>query len=287
MTIDEALGFGRRALEPTDTAAVLSARLLLQHVLRVNHPFLVAHNHDRLTAGQWETYQGLVGRAGRREPIPYLTGTAAFLGRDFDVSPAVLIPRPETEQLVEVAVAWAASRAGRLRLADVGTGSGCIAVSLALLLPAAEVEASDLYAAALEVARRNAARHGQADRIRFYQGSLLEPLAPGLDAVVANLPYVSDAEWPDLDEGIRAYEPELALRGGPDGLAPMRQLLEQARRKLAPAGALFLETGWQQGEAVQRLAKTCFPRHEIDLLRDFAGHERIVAVRPAAAGGGR
>jgi len=276
MTIDEALEYGCTHLASSPSPH-LDARLLLQHVLQRPHSYLIAHNNNELTPAQETTYRELVQRAHRHEPIPYLVGTAPFFDFELAVSPEVLIPRPETEQLVEVAATWAQTHPA-LRLADIGTGSGAIAIALARRLPTAMIEAVEISPEALTIAQQNAARLAP-DRIQLYQGNLLDPLAPGLDAIVANLPYVTDGEWTVLADGVKWYEPALALKGGPDGLALIRQLLAQAGSKLAPGGAIFLEIGWQQGTAVKQLAYTFFPEAQVTVQADFAGHDRIVVVR--------
>ncbi len=275
MTIDEALDYGRTrlALSPTP---YLDARLLLQYVLQCSHSYLVAHNNARLTAVQETDYRQLVERAGQHEPIPYLLGTAPFYDFELEVNPAVLIPRPETEQLVDTAVQWAKTHHAT-RLADIGTGSGAIAIALARQLPTATIAAGDISPDALAVARRNADRLAPG-RIHFYQGDLLTPLPSGLDGIVANLPYVTTDEWTALADGVKWYEPALALKGGPDGLDLIQQLLAQAVNKLAPQGAIFLEIGWQQGTAVTKLAHTFFPEAQVTIQVDFAGHDRIVVV---------
>lgn len=275
MTLDEALAYGRSTLTASSTPT-LDARLLLQHILQRPHSYLIAHGDTALTAEQLASYHQLLARAQQHEPLPYLIGTAPFFDFDVTVTPAVLIPRPETEQLVEMAAAWATTHKAQ-RLADIGTGSGCVAIALARRLPTAAVEAVDSSVDALTIARRNAARLAPG-RIAFHQGDLLHPLAPGLDAVVANLPYVTDDEWTALDDGVKWYEPTLALKGGPDGLDFIQRLLSQARHKLSPGGAIFLEIGWRQGTAVTHMAHTFFPEAAISLMPDFAGHDRVVVI---------
>ena len=280
MSIQQALVDGRRQLAGSPSPA-LDARLLLQHVLQRSHSYLIAHSDNLLTNSQLDSYHSLLKRAAGREPIPYLIGSAPFTGRDFVVSPAVLIPRPETEQLVETAVAWArdiVAKKGELRVVDVGTGSGCVAITMALQLPSARIEATDISTTTLEVAGHNAASHGVTDRVHFHQGSLLEPVSGRIDLIVANLPYITDHEWTTLDDGVKWYEPDIALRGGSDGLDHIRLLLNQATRRLAPGGAIFLEIGWQQGPAVQHLAQSHFPRAQVKVLPDLAGIDRIVGI---------
>jgi release factor glutamine methyltransferase len=280
MNVSEAWEYGRSHL-PDSPNAKLDARLLLEHVLGVGHSWLVAHGDVALTAVRENQYRQLLDRAARHEPIPYLVGHAPFFDLDFIVTPAVLIPRPETEQLVELAAAWGEERpSGHLpcHIVDAGTGSGCLPVMLARRLPQAVIEATDISAAALAIARQNARRHAP-DRIQFHQGHLLDPIRQPIDLLTANLPYVTDAEWTMLDDGVKWYEPAVALKGGADGLDLIRQLLQQAVTKLNPGAAIFLEIGWQQGTAVPDLARSFFPAAHVELVQDFAGHDRIVVIK--------
>lgn len=280
-TIREAWRFGRAKLSNSPSPA-LDARLLLEHVLGRDHAYLIAHDTDPLPAGVDKAYHQLLERAAAREPIPYLVGHAPFLDLDFIVSHDVLIPRPETEQLVMKAVEWAAYKRP-LRVVDVGTGSGCIAVSLARRLPQAEIIAVDVSARALGVAAANAYRFAPG-RVQFVQADLLTALAPGFDLIAANLPYIAPEEWPTLPIGVKSYEPALALDGGLDGLAIIRALLPQATERLRRGGLILLEIGWQQGEAVATAARTAFPAAAVTLLSDFAGRDRIVAIDTGRTG---
>lgn len=279
MNVQEAWDYGRFHLSTTSPTPDLDARLLLEHVLEVSHAFLVAHGDRPLSAAEQQRYLDCLQRARRKEPIPYITGLAPFYGRDFQISPVALIPRPETEQLVECAIRWARPR-GPLRIADVGTGSGCIAITLALHLPQAEIIAGDISTAALTLARANGRRLAP-DRVRFVHGHLLEPIPGPLDLIVANLPYVTEGEWTQLDDGVKLYEPAEALKGGADGLDLIGNLLEQASTRLNPAGLLLLEIGWRQGAAAQALAARHFPHAVIRLATDYAGHDRIVVIESA------
>ncbi len=254
------------------------ARLLLQHVLQVNHAYLVAHDRDVLSSEAEQHYRQLIARAKAGEPVPYIIGHAPFCGREFVVSPAVLIPRPETEELVQYALQWLADHPGS-RVVDVGTGSGCIAVTLAAERPGLEVEAVDISAEALTVAHENARRHNVAQRVHFCQGHLLQPLPATVDLIVANLPYIGTVEWPELAESVQRYEPQVALQAGEDGLLLIRELLQQAQTKLRPAGAILLEIGWQQGAAALALAREQFPAGKIQLLPDLAGLDRFVTIQ--------
>ena len=274
-TIHEARLLGRVALRGSPTPA-LDARLLLEHVLARDHAYLIAHDDEPLAVEALAGYIQALQRAAAGEPIPYLTGHAPFMGLAFIVSANVLIPRPETEQLVELAIAWARGHES-LRIVDIGTGSGCIAVSLAHRLPQAQVLAVDVSAAALTVAAANVARHTPG-RVPLVQGDLLAAIGPGLDLIVANLPYVTGPEWPTLPIGVKSYEPPLALDGGADGLDLIRRLLPQAAARLNSGGVALLEIGWQQGHAVTGLARAAFPAAEVALQQDFAGHDRVVVI---------
>lgn len=276
MTIREALQWARSQLQVSPTPYE-DARLLLQYVLAAGHTYLAAHPEQTLSAREEESFRIVVARAVQHEPIPYITGEAGFCGHEFRVSKDVLIPRPETEILVEAAVKWAQGRRA-LRVVDVGAGSGCIAVTLAQRLPQADILAVDISEAALEIARINMVRHGVANRIRLRQGSLLEVIDGPLDLIVANLPYISDPEWTSLDDGVKWYEPVGALRGGPDGLDLIGALLQQATSRLRSSAAIFLEIGWQQGEAARQLAQAYFPTAHIAVRPDYAGHDRLIIV---------
>ncbi len=204
-------------------------------------------------------------------PVPYLTGIRAFYDLEFAVTPDVLIPRPETEHLIESALQWARGRRD-WRLVDVGTGSGAIAVTLAVHLPEARVWAVDVSAAALDVARQNAIRHGVADRITLVRGDLLEPLIVAdqhVDLIAANLPYIASDELKTLP--VAQHEPLLALDGGADGLDLIRRLLVQAPRVLAQDGLLLMEIAAGQGAHVCELSAAAFPGAHVTLIYDYAG----------------
>ena len=258
----------------------LDAEILLAHVLTVERAHILAHPERRLRVAESTRYRQLVVRRARREPVAYLVGHQEFYGLDFCVSSAVLIPRPETELLVEAAIALGhVSNTQPWIVADVGTGSGAIAVSLAVNVPHVRVYATDVSAEALAVAEKNCRRHGVSGRVTLLRGHLLTPLPEPVDCIVANLPYVSRAEWESLTTGITAYEPRLALDGGPDGLEYIGELLASAGPYLRPGGAILLEIGAAQGLAVTTLAEEHFPQARVDLLRDYAGLARVVRVQ--------
>ena len=269
-------------LAPVTDAPRLEAEMLLAHTLGASRTVLMAHPERPLASGQLGRYKTLVNRRSSSYPLPYLTGSIEFYGLEFEVTPEVLIPRPETETLVELALA----RQPR-SVVDVGTGSGCIAVSLAVHLPEAVVYAIEISPAALAVARRNAERHGVSERVRLMVGDVLSP-RPGLvDLIVSNPPYVPTGECALLPASIRDYEPQLALDGGPDGLAIVRRLLAQAPAVLrepdsstgVPGGGLLIEIGADQGKAARRLARANFPQASVEVHPDLAGRDRVLEVQ--------
>ncbi len=259
--------------------ARLEAEILLMHALSLPRAELYARLGESLPPATDALFQGLVGRRLRREPAAYILGRAWFYGIELAVDPRVLIPRPETELLVETALTLVKERFGEAQpctLADVGTGSGAIAVALALNAPRARVWATDSSPGALGVARFNCHRHGVHDRVTLVAGDLLGPLRRPVDIIVANLPYVKDADLPGLAPEIREFEPRSALAGGADGLDLVRRLLAGAADHLRRRGAVLLEIGLGQGEAAVSAARAHLPGTAVDLVRDFAGIERVL-----------
>jgi release factor glutamine methyltransferase len=263
--------------------AGLEAEVLLRHALGMSRETLLANLDQPLQTEGSCTFESLIERRLAHEPTAYITGRREFFGLDIEVTPAVLIPRPETELLVEAAIDVAKPR-GRIRrgpvIADVGTGSGAVAVALALTVPRSDVYGIDISLEALDVARRNAARHGVANRVLFYRGDLLTPLPEFVDVIVANLPYVPTAEWRRLPPEIRDHEPRGALDGGPDGLDAIRALLVEAPAFLRPRGCVCIEFGFGQAEAVRELARGSLPEHAVEVRRDLAGVERVLMAAP-------
>jgi release factor glutamine methyltransferase len=228
-------------------------------------------------------FQRLVSLRLARWPLAYLTGRREFYGLELRVNRAVLIPRPETELLVDVAREQAArlaelSGSSRLTIADVGTGSGAVAIALAKHLPDAIIYATDASELALRVAAFNCRRHGVSRRVHLLHGDLLEPLPGPVDLIVANLPYVATGEFPGLMPEVRDYEPRMALDGGPDGLEMVRRLLAHAPSYVNPGGSLLLEIGAGQSRAARELARRAFPTAQVDVLPDYAGHDRILVI---------
>lgn len=290
MNVREALGQGRRLISPISDEAALEAELLLAHALRTDRVHLYQRLEEPLPRQVGAAYQALLERRLRRQPTPYIVGHREFYGLQLQVTPAAIIPRPETELVVEAALAEAErllQRRPSLTIADVGCGSGAIALALAANLPRstgsgraqAEILAIDTSARALALARRNAHRLGLTQRIRFLRGDLLRPLESPVDVVVANLPYVRDDDWQRLPPEIRDHEPRRGLYGGPDGLRAIRRLLRQAPPYLKPGGALALEIGDDQAQAVRRIAGQAFPQADIEVRQDLAGLDRVLLVR--------
>lgn len=318
--VETALATGTRRLEAAGCETPrLDAQVLLAHVLGRDRTWLYTHPQAPLAENELARFNASICRRERREPVAYITGHKAFFGLDFEVTPAVLIPRPETELLVETALQifkaqQAASIAGAtqpaqgalqpkadvhrqppavpqesknqstpstMTIADIGTGSGCIAITLAQHLPGAAVFGSDRSNQALKIARQNAIRHQVRDQITFLSGHLLEPLPAPVDLIVSNPPYISHAELvsPELAPEVRQYEPALALDGGDEGLELIQQLLAQARSKLKTGGSLLVEIGSGQGYAVSELARVYFPDAEIQIKKDLAGLDRLLAIR--------
>lgn len=260
----------------------LDAEVLLMHVLGWTRAQLYTHPEYNLDAPTLAAFESLVARRAQGVPVAYLTGCKEFFGLPFKVNRRVLIPRPETELLVERALAWGtqyAIRNTQLSVADLGTGSGAIAVSLAAHLPHATVFAIDTSAGALAVATENVRAHGLAHRIRLLQGDLLTPLSERVDLIVANLPYIPTAEISGLHGNIRDYEPVGALDGGEGGLGVIRRLIQQSPEKLLTDGAVMLEIGATQGAAATTLARQQFPTGSISVIRDYAGRDRVLEIQ--------
>lgn len=279
LTIENALGEGARALSAAGIeAARAEARLLLAHVLGLPREALLRESKNPLERAAASRFERLIARRARREPVAYLTGTREFWSLGFEVTPATLIPRPETETLVEAALAEAKGRDGALRVLDLGTGAGCLLLALLSELPAASGVGVDLSRQALEVAQRNANRLGLAGRARFVRGSWGEGLEGRFDLVVCNPPYVAETDAASLQPDVARYEPALALFGGPDGLAAYRALAPDLARLLAPGGAAILELGAGAADAVARIL-TAAGLSEAGRRRDLAGIQRCALFR--------
>jgi release factor glutamine methyltransferase len=308
-----ALKEGMARLRAADTAShTLATELLLMHVLGRDRAWMYAHVGEPLDAAKSEEFFALIARRAAGEPTQYLTGRQEFWGLEFGVTPAVLIPRPETEHVMEVALARLGERGlkihmdtgaprKRLRVADVGTGSGCLAVALAYELPHADVYATDISEPALEIARRNAMRHGVADRVHFLECDLLDavensnqsgararhtvpasaPHGTRFDLIVSNPPYVALEEAPLLQREVRDHEPHQALFGGRTGVEIYGRLIEQARELLRDRGILALELGHDSADYVRGIFDEQSGWTKVSITMDLAGIPRVLAAERA------
>ncbi len=279
---------------PGETPA-LDAQVLLAHVTGQNRAWVLAHPEASLTPEQEAALETAIRRLQAGVPLPYVLGRWEFFGLDFELTPDVLIPRPETELLVETALRWVRTHPeAAYRFVDVGTGSGCIAVALAVHVPRAMIVATDISPAALAVAQRNARKHGVEDRITFVECDLLPQTAddrpwtvnPDTSTVygppstvhifTANLPYIPTETLTGLDVFNR--EPSLALDGGPDGLELIRRLLALLTAKTDKGSLILLEIEERQGAAVEALARAAFPDADIQIKKDLAGIDRLAVI---------
>jgi release factor glutamine methyltransferase len=285
MTLDEWLGRAEAQLAegPHPDRARRDAEALLLHHIGKNRAWLMAHGDEEFAGCRAVSYAAILKRRARGEPIQYITGETEFYGLPFRVTPDVLIPRQETEHLVEKVIALCGGLE-EPRIVDVGTGSGAIAVALAHELPQARVTAIDVSDAALAVARENAQRNGVAERMVFAQGDLLEPVKGELfDVVASNPPYVPEEDRASLDVEVREYEPEQALFGGLGGMDLYRRLIPQATDTLAPGGHIVLEISYGQRRAIEALL-TAGGYEEIEFVPDLQGIARVAIARIAAGG---
>jgi len=257
----------------------LDARLLAEHVLGWTTERYVADSLSAMPDGFVDRFDALLARRSAREPFAYIVGHEEFWGLILEVTPDVLIPRPETELLVECAIARCA-RGAPVRIADVCTGSGCVAIAIAHERPAVTIRASDISDAALDVARRNAKRHGVDAHVELIRGDLLEGTAGPFDLIVANPPYVRDGDRPALQPEVGGHEPGIALFGGNDGLGLIARLAPQASSCLRSGGTLLFEFGYGQDTEIEELIASTAGLTLIELRRDLAGIPRVaVATR--------
>lgn len=258
--------------------ATLDAEVLARHVLNCDRATLLTRAQDRLPSAFGRLYEGLVQRRLAREPIAYIVENREFWGLEFEVTPDVLIPRPETELVVEEALSEFPHRPLIHTIIDVGTGSGCLAVILAIEFASASLTATDSSRPAIDVARRNAARHNVSERIAFVHGDLLAGFPGSADLIVSNPPYVPDRDAATLPPEVAQYEPAAALYAGSDGLAVIRRLFAEAPAHLAPGGRLIVEFGFQQESGVRAAAVESGWTIE-RVRRDLQGIPRIAVLR--------
>jgi release factor glutamine methyltransferase len=261
----------------------LDAEVLLRHVLNMEKEQLYVNGDAPISTGQEAMFRDLLLRRSRREPVAYITGHKEFWSLDFFVTPAVLVPRPETELLVEVALQYVTQLASGspVKVLDVGAGSGAISVCLAKEQAAMEIVAVDISAVALDVARVNAGRHGVVDRIRFLAGDLfapVEPLPETFDLIVSNPPYIRTGELSMLAPEIREWEPMIALDGGPDGLDTYRRMIEEGHSYLTTGGSIVLEIGADMASAVADLFSRSGCYGPASLYQDYTGKDRVIAA---------
>lgn len=273
MSLRQTLSLAREMLARGNIEdASLEGELLLRHALGIDRTRLYLDFERELSPEEEEAFWQLVSRRLSGEPTAYIIGHTEFYGLDFYVDPRVLIPRPESELLVEEALNlvwehWLST------IAEVGTGCGAIAISLALQLPEVRIYATDISASALEVAWLNCQKHRVGDRILLLEGNMLEPVPEPVELVIANLPYVRSSELSGL-----GFEPRLALDGGEDGMERIRQLCFQLGQRLYPGGFVLLEVGQGQGGKVTKLLKDLFPTGKVRLIPDLGGIERVVRL---------
>ncbi len=261
--------------------APLEGEVLVRHVAGIDRASLYSDPDRAFSYAEARQLATLVARRCKREPLPYILGHWEFYGLDYIVNPAVLIPRPETETLVEEALIFALPMAQGNRpitIADVGTGSGCVAISLAKRLPHATVVATDISPDALEIAWQNIERHDVANQVRLHEGDLLSSYDGKLDLIISNPPYIPDGEIPGLQPEVALHEPSAALGGGPDGLSIIRRLMEQGSELLAPNGALMIEFNPPQSSVLLSEAHSLWPNAECRVVKDLAGLDRVLVV---------
>lgn len=278
MSIKEALYKAFHILKPISQDAFLEAEILIRHILGIGRAELFSHWEKALSPEKEKEFWTLIHRRLNYEPIPYIVGHREFYGLDFYVTPDTFIPRPESELLVERAIELSALFTPEVSIADVGTGCGAIAISLAFNLPQAKIYAIDISPKALEVAERNLKRYKVEGRVHLLLGDFLSPLPQPVNIIIANLPYIPTSEIPSLPPEVRLFEPIIALDGGEDGLEKLRQFLLQVPGRLQKGGYLLIEIGAGQGEKVKRLITNYLPSAKVEIIPDLAGIPRIVQV---------
>ena len=279
MNLRETLNTTSQELMKTGSPdAKLEAEVLLRHVLKIDRATMFRDLEENLSEDNVDNIESLVRRRIQREPLAYITGTKEFYGLMFEVSEDVLIPRPETELLVDMVITKAKLlRKNQINIVDVGTGSGAIAVSLAVNIPNSNVVAVDLSKSALEIADQNRRTHGQYSRVKLRNGNLLEPVTDNIDILVSNPPYIRRDRLDFLQDEV-LKEPIMALDGGEDGLTLIKELLAQAREKMANPGVILFEIDSDQGAVASEIAKHYFPLGEVTVLSDLSNDQRAVLI---------
>ncbi len=277
LTVASAIKQASKAAEAHSETPALDAQTLLAGIMQRSRAWLLSHPEARLTPRQHRRLNRACTMLAQGIPLPYVLGRWEFYGRKFALSPAVLIPRPETETLVELALAWLRTHPNRRRTADIGTGSGIIAITLAAEIPNLTCTATDISKAALGIAALNASAHGVADRIRLLYADLLEGVSETFDLIAANLPYIPTKRLASLE--VAHHEPRIALDGGADGLALIRRLLMQAQNRLRPGGVIMLEIDDSHAQTAPKIARALFPNAAVQVHNDLTSRPRVLAVQ--------
>ena len=283
MRVRDALRQARDKLRESGVEdAGFEAEYLLRHALGCTRESLLMTLDSDVSSSDQLRFDSIIGRRAAGEPSAYITGHREFYGLDFKVDPRALIPRPETELLVELALEFAARRTCTvegLNIAEVGVGCGAIAIALAVNLSGARIVATDISPAALKLASENVSRHGVEDRITLLEGDMLQPVSGPIDILVSNPPYIPSSQVDILPREIRDHEPRVALDGGEHGMTVIERLIRQAKRKLKPGGAMFVEIGWDLGDRVLAQAQGLWPESEVSITPDLAGLDRVLTLR--------
>ncbi len=276
VTVSEALKHSRQALISVSETPTLDAQLLLAYTLKRKKEWVLVHSEHHLSSSELTTFEEYLDRLVSGEALPYLLGSWAFYGRSFHVTADVLIPRPETELLIENALGFLRSHPKVRLCADIGTGSGCIAISLALEIPDLQVIAVDVSPSAIEVAQENAKRHGVDDRVKLIVSDLLHPFDFRFGLICANLPYIPSERLERL--AVAEREPALALDGGMDGLAVIRRLAHELPDWLVPGGRALLEVDSSHAHMLAGELTSMYSSVRVDVLKDLSGRDRVVML---------
>ena len=276
----------RQAREKLQASVVedpgFESEYLLRHTLGYTREGLLIALDSDISSSDHLRFASIIDRRAAGEPSAYITGHREFYGLDFKVDSRALVPRPETELLVELSLEFAArctTQGEALKIADVGVGCGAISIALAVHLPGARVVATDISPAALKLASENISRHRVEDRVTLLEGDLLQPVSGPIDILVSNPPYIPSAQLDALPREIRDHEPRVALDGGDDGMAIIERLIRQAKNKLRPGGAMFIEIGWDLGKQALARSRELWPDSEVSITPDLAGLDRVLALR--------
>ena len=283
MRVRDALRQAREKLRESGVEdAGFESEYLLRHTLGCTRESLLMTLDSDVSSSDQLRFDSVIGRRAAGEPSAYITGHKEFYGLDFKVDPRALIPRPETELLVELALEFVARRTCSvegLNIAEVGVGCGAIAIAMAVNLSGARVVATDISPAALNLASENLSMHRVEDRVTLLEGDLLQPVSGPIDILVSNPPYISSAQIAALPREIRDHEPRVALDGGEDGMAAIERLICQAKDKLRPGGAMFVEIGWDLGDRALARSLELWPESDVSITPDLAGLDRVLTLR--------